>query len=594
MKHSLTPVAKKHQFLFHCSLCRGLGASELWRLAEQLVPETREAGESICLQGDPADVMYVVGRGLLEVFLHGPSGEERVIGRLGPGDHFGEMALLDGGLRTASVRSASPSTLLALHRGSFEELLSDSPRFAANLCRALGLRLQATNRGRLQTPRPQVIAFVRGSDTLLDRVDALRHELENGQGDCAWISDRFQRDEVREGLRTFRLPDSELEDLVSKLRSNRGPVVLDVGASTLARGAEVVRCAEEIWWWVDAEASDTPEAAVPFLASHPRLAARSRPVWVGAKKCPKERTGRESPFGLEPLFSHRSEDTERGALFSTRRLARRLHGHRLGLALGGGGSRGLAHLGVLRVLEAEGVQPDHIAGTSSGALMALIYAAGMPPEEAVEMLVRELSPGPVLRRLPASSRLRLWASFRFGRFQRKLEKYFGGARLESLPIPCSTVAVDLFSGNTVVRDSGDAVQAVLESINLPVFSRPIMRDGMALVDGGVLDNLPAGVLLDRGVDSIVGVDVMAGLPPENVDATPPRPGPLDGVLRVLEVQQRRLATSGATHTDLRITPEVTRFDFTDFSRGEEIYKAGMAGARESLDSLLELMGTPRA
>ena len=101
--------------------------------------------------------------------------------------------------------------------------------------------------------------------------------------------------------------------------------------------------------------------------------------------------------------------------------------------------------------------------------------------------------------------------FRFGMWDRMLRPYFHDWTLEQLLMPCSAVAVDLVTGRQVVRDKGDAVDALLESINLPVISRSICRDGMALVDGGVLNNLPADVLAGKGCDFIVGVNVSAKL-----------------------------------------------------------------------------------
>ena len=88
-----------------------------------------------------------------------------------------------------------------------------------------------------------------------------------------------------------------------------------------------------------------------------------------------------------------------------------------------------------------------------------------------------------------------------------LRKYLHDWQLEQLSIPFRAITVDLVQARTVVRQEGDAVRAILESINLPVVSRPILRDGMALVDGGVLNNLPADVLAENGDDFVVGVDV---------------------------------------------------------------------------------------
>jgi predicted acylesterase/phospholipase RssA len=104
-----------------------------------------------------------------------------------------------------------------------------------------------------------------------------------------------------------------------------------------------------------------------------------------------------------------------------------------------------------------------------------------------------------------------------------LRQYLHNWRLEQLLIPFHAITVDLVQVGSVVRSQGDAVQAILESINLPIISKPILSDGMALVDGGVLNNLPADVLAENGVDFVVGVDVSTHVRPEFAGNRPDMP-----------------------------------------------------------------------
>src|SRR5262249_19618126 len=148
-------------------------------------------------------------------------------------------------------------------------------------------------------------------------------------------------------------------------------------------------------------------------------------------------------------------------------------------------------------------------------------------------------------------------------------------------IPFSTVTVDLVSGTQVIRDRGDAVHCVLESINIPVISQPILRDGMALVDGGILNNLPADILPERGADLIVGVDVAWKLPKNFAGNTPQTPtgrmrrAPLlDTLVRVDEVQMAELSTLRESAVDLMITPDASAFEFADFTKARELADVG--------------------
>jgi predicted acylesterase/phospholipase RssA len=282
------------------------------------------------------------------------------------------------------------------------------------------------------------------------------------------------------------------------------------------------------------------------------------------------------------------------ARLQERDLARLVHHgqrRRLGLALGGGGLRGLAHLGVLRALERAGIYPDLISGTSVGAVMAALYSQGYSPDALLELFQQELASGPLMRLVPGAGILKTWSLFRFGGWERKLRRYLGDARLEQLPIPVYPVSVDLISGTCVVRDRGDAVDALRESFNLPGFSRPIVRDGAALVDGGVLNNLPGDVARDRGADVVVGVNLCSqpGANGPTVSAgREPYPGVLSVLLRVLEVRQSGV-TEAPSAVDLMITPDLGAHAYFHYSRFAELVEIGQAAAEEAIPALKGLL-----
>ena len=144
----------------------------------------------------------------------------------------------------------------------------------------------------------------------------------------------------------------------------------------------------------------------------------------------------------------------------------------------------MAHLGVLHALEQAGLSFDVMSGTSAGAMAGILYAAGMSPEKAIQNFRHDLTPSRMFRYLPKWPNWYLVSQYRRRAWDGMLRKYLHDWRLEQLPIPFHAVTVDLVQVRTVVRRQGDAVHAILESINLPIVSKPILRDGMALVDGG--------------------------------------------------------------------------------------------------------------
>jgi predicted acylesterase/phospholipase RssA len=257
----------------------------------------------------------------------------------------------------------------------------------------------------------------------------------------------------------------------------------------------------------------------------------------------------------------------------------------------------MAHLGVLRALDRAGIYFDLVSGTSCGALMGLSYVGGWEPQRALEEFNAALTPNWLLRHMPGGSHWYLWYMFRTGAWDRLLRPYVGDTRIEQFQIPFFTVACDLVSGQAVVRERGDAVNAVLESINFPPVARPILRDGMALIDGGVLNNVPADILPDRGADLIVGVDVTAKLRQRFARNTPStmteemrRPGLIETLWRVTEVQDYNISTLRTTPlVDLMICPDTSSFDFVDFSQGMALAEVGEAATEEVIPQLRQML-----
>ncbi len=278
------------------------------------------------------------------------------------------------------------------------------------------------------------------------------------------------------------------------------------------------------------------------------------------------------------------------------RLVHDLRGVRVGVALGGGAARGLSHLGVLKVLERNGIVVDMIAGTSAGAMTGIMYAAGLDPDYNADSFATDLRPSWLFRHLPQGTYWHLLYKYRRGQFDGMLRKYLGDWRLEQLAVPCVSVTVDLVSGNSVVREHGDAVHAILESINIPVLSVPIVRDGQALIDGGLVNNIPANVLATMGCNFVIAVSVSAKLESRFCDISPEkpssfrtRPGIMPTILRSWLVQNHNLNAFGVQPADMVIEPDVTGIDPSEFMRAKELAAIGEAAALEQVPKLQRLL-----
>ena len=268
---------------------------------------------------------------------------------------------------------------------------------------------------------------------------------------------------------------------------------------------------------------------------------------------------------------------------------------KIGLALSGGGARGLAHIGVLKVLEREGIRVDFLAGTSMGGVIAAGYAAGFDSayleQEAQRMSSwRNLLPL-VDRSLPGLGLVK------GERVRDYLASHIGEMTFDQLRIPLALVAVDLLTGEEVLLRSGVLADAVRATISLPGVFAPYPLDGRLLVDGGALNNLPADVVRGMGAEVVIAVDVSADaelLPYEAPEGNGRLP--LPQVLHMVTSLRRVVSIMSHQMTQYRLAwaqPEVVicpRLDLDitvlgGFSRAREVVAAGEVAAEAELPRL---------
>jgi NTE family protein len=283
----------------------------------------------------------------------------------------------------------------------------------------------------------------------------------------------------------------------------------------------------------------------------------------------------------------------------------------VGLVLGGGGARGLAHIGVLRALEEYNIRPVALAGCSMGAIIGAFYAAGYGPDDMVEII----------------KKLKYRQFFYFG----ELGGIIGGAGIEAflsqylpetfedLSLPLTVTTVDVQAGRLVVLNRGELISALRASSALPGIISPVKRYERYYVDGGLLNNLPIDVIRTMTMAPVIAVDV--GAPPnKHLDFEPEKTsilahvsdlvrgkkGLLDDVLRrglTIELFMKAVDIPQKVLTEMRLSlqpPEVLirpalepQFGIEDFGRAKEAIKLGYSAAKTSLqDWLASLTPTP--
>jgi NTE family protein len=267
---------------------------------------------------------------------------------------------------------------------------------------------------------------------------------------------------------------------------------------------------------------------------------------------------------------------------------------RIGLALGGGGARGLAHIAILEAFDELGLKPAMISGTSIGALIGAVYAAGMPAAEIrlyCEAAFARRSA--LLRHIYFRWRGRVWDYWRPGspalfKSERIFELVLPAdlpKTFESLEIPFQTVATDFFTQCEYVSKSGPLLPAISASSALPALLTPVKLDGRVLIDGGFVNPLPFD-LVKPHTDFTIAVDVSGG-------ASEPRetyPRPMEALLGAQQIVLRSVinAKLKLQAPDVLIRPGVGQFRVLDFRRMDEILAASSEAKEEALRSLSRL------
>lgn len=271
----------------------------------------------------------------------------------------------------------------------------------------------------------------------------------------------------------------------------------------------------------------------------------------------------------------------------------------LGIALGGGGARGFAHIGVLKVLQQAGIFPQLVAGTSMGGIVGAMYANGMSAEQ-MEATVKQVtgSTTDIMRAVDLNLNLAQTGLVRGARIYDFIAEILGPeTTFAQLRRPLAMVATDIVTGREVVLDSGRVVDAVRATISVPSVFTPVELGSMRLVDGGMLNNLPVDVVHHMGADLVIAVDVLPNFQ-ANTPGQPPVVAPLQPrrtprtYRELWHIVTIMISASTEAHlqrwpADVLLRPDLPAdMDMLlSFDRSSEAIAAGAAAAEAALDQI---------
>jgi NTE family protein len=538
-----------------------------------------EAGSEILAAGDYRGEMYVLRAGTAEVVVTNRSGREHVVGRIHVGETIGEMSLLTGEAASATVRAVEDVEMIVLRAAQLEALIERVPQLQRNIIATLSARLARATRLAFEEELGQVVLLETGG-----RNDTAGRAL---AASLAWHS---------------RCPTLHLVLGPREPRTSEPPFRATgvPGAETVVGDLEgafaperVASTIGELVHSFDHVVVELPPGwtGLPGVKARARLRLLDSPVGF-AVETHSEGEERERVTAVPRLSAHEEAWLERGLLpgdgpagAALGRLARKLAGLRVGVALGAGSLRGYAHIGALRGLERHGIPIDCLAGTSIGATVAGLYSHFGSADRAVEFL-----DGLGMRMFrPTLSRKSLLSTRAMRRYIRKV---VGDPLLEDMPIPLGVVATDVDTHDEVVLRRGSSAAAIFASGAVPGVFPAVRVGNRTLVDGGIVNPVPLTVAAGLGADVVIGIRLVSsgGTQAEQLseEGDGPVPSAIAAIVRSIEVLQTRVVTDSGSVPTIVVTPEfesIPAAKLRKFRDGRRYIAAGEAAVEAALPRL---------
>ncbi len=482
------------------------------------------AGATLMAQGEPGDCLYLSISGRLRAYIRDDSddsdGPERMVREMARGQVIGEMALYTDEPRSATVVAIRDSVLVKLDKPAFNRLIASSPQLSVALTRQLIRRLQ-TVQHRSDLARPvtigvlpisdgvQAAGFARALAAQLQRV--LVHQGSSARV-CVLDAGSIDAELQQPGLARCAADDAAANRRIAlhldQIEAQHDYVLLVADEQPTPWTQRCSRRCDEMLLLADAAMPPVLHATeTQFLMQRPGRAEAAEVLVLlhpAELRCPR---GTRAWLARRPLADHVHV---RPALErDMARLARIQSRTAVGLVLAGGGARGLAHLGVMQALAAQGIEVDYLGGTSIGSVMAALFASDRPLAEQVAVARRAFRGNPTgdFNLLPLLSLIK----------GRRLHRVIEGATLELVGADIDAedlwknwfcVASNYSQATEQVITRGRLMKAMLASTAIPGALSPVLLDGDLLCDGGTFNNFPVDVMrAQRGVGRVIGVDL---------------------------------------------------------------------------------------
>jgi NTE family protein len=558
-------------------LFAGLDEETLAALASEVEWLSLPGGATLFEAGEAPDALYVVLSGSLGAFATQAADRRRNIGRVLAGDTVGEMGLISGRARTATVVALRDTELLRLSRAAFDRVFLRRPEAMLRIAQLTVDRLEGAH-ARARVPGPRTFVLLPQSPAV--DIGAFAERLVGALaqfGQCAYVR---SADAATHTSHWFHVVESSHDHVVyladglptswTRLCLRQADAILLVASAAAEPGS---------WRALEGqrESSLAPQRLELVLLHEGHIAGGVAARWgVRHPGVPHHHVRGPADFP---------------------RLARLLTGHAVGIVFSGGGARGAAHIGVVRAMREADMPIDLVGGTSIGAIIGAGVAAGWATEELLERFRRSFVDVNPLRdyTLPVVSLVS-------GRkVSALLRREFGELAIEDLPLPFYCVSSNLTSGHPAVHRTGELWRWLRASVAIPGVLPPVMHRGEVLVDGGAINNLPVDVMRELGRGPVVGVEVGADraftAAGDDVDVPPlwklaawlrgkhRRPNIFQILWRAGMVNSSATTAAHREKTDLLLQPPLERVDMLDWKAFAHAIDVGHEHAARRLEAL---------
>ncbi len=560
------------------------------QLLEQLEICELSGGEYLFRQGDPGDSLYFLIRGRLQVWLETEDNNKspQMLGEMLPGESVGEVGLISGDLRSASMKAVRDSMLIKINQQLFEQLVQSHPglvlKIANNVAKLLQQRTGARDPATSSMKTISITPLADDQKIKQFYEDFTQHFAEQSSIVLVSPETLSELGAPGENFNQDNELSIELKNWISDLEDRYEYVIFQCQAKENYWSRFVERQSDIMLLVADADENpdDIDWNSMPDFCQG---TDNGREVLVLLQK------DQQKIQNTKPWLKHRNYNfhlhIQSGLSDDIQRAVRILSGKSVGLVFSGGAARALAGFGVYKALDEAGIKIDWVGGTSLGAVVASVVATGWSLDKAMENARNAF----LLRNPFGDITFPAVSLLRGNKLKRSMEEYLN-FQIEDLPIPFYCVSTNLGRGVKNIHEAGSLVSALRASTALPGVFPPLVVNNELAVDGALLDNLPVDIMQQKPVSKIIATDFSTSTT-KNVDykEVPSPWAILKGrwlpftkkhrvpklasiIMKATETATLEQIRKHGEMADLLVVPDLQRFGMTDVKSYDKIVQAG--------------------